>query len=78
MVTLRTFQNPAEAGLAKSTLEAANIRCELADENAGIYAIGVPIRLLVAEEQVDEARRVLDSDAEQTAADTPGAGGTPL
>ena len=55
----------ATAGLAKSALEAARIRCELADENAYLYSYGVSIRLLVAEDQVQEALKVLDSNAHE-------------
>jgi hypothetical protein len=56
---------PATAGLAKSALEAANIRCELADENAYLYSYEASIRLLVAEDQVQEALKVLDLDAHE-------------
>jgi hypothetical protein len=62
MVTLRAFSNPAEAALAKSLLDDHNILCTLADENSYLYGgapLAMPVRLLVAEEQAEEAERVL-------------------
>jgi len=62
MVTLRTYSNPAEAALAKSLLDDHKIFCSLADENVNLYGGGplaMPIRLLVAEEQAEEAARIL-------------------
>jgi tetratricopeptide (TPR) repeat protein len=67
MVTLRTYLNPAEAAIAKSLLDDHKIVCSLADENANLYGGGplaMPIRLLVAEEQVEQAGHILD-DARQ-------------
>jgi tetratricopeptide (TPR) repeat protein len=64
MVTLRTYSNPAEAAVAKSVLDDHNIVCSLADENVNLYGGGplaMPIRLLVKEEQADEARRILET-----------------
>jgi Putative prokaryotic signal transducing protein len=66
MITLRTYPSFTEAGLAKAHLDAAGIDCELADENANsntIAQFAIPIRLMVAEDRVDEARNVLDSQA---------------
>ena len=63
MVTLRTYSNPAEAAIAKSVLDDHNIICSLADENVNLYGGGplaMPIRLLVKEEQAEEASRILD------------------
>lgn len=62
MVTLRAFSNPAEAALAKSLLDDHNILCSLADENAYLYGgapFAMPVRLLVAEDEAEEAARVL-------------------
>jgi tetratricopeptide (TPR) repeat protein len=62
MVTLCTYSNPAEAALAKSLLNDHKIFCSLADENVNLYGGGplaMPIRLLVAEEQAEEAARIL-------------------
>jgi hypothetical protein len=63
MVTIRTFFNPALAGLACSVLRAADIDTVLADLNA--YTLGpqyVPwgIRLQVPESDADQAERILD------------------
>jgi hypothetical protein len=63
MVTLRTYSNPAEAAMAKSLLDDQKIVCSLADENSNLYGgspLAMPIRLLVAEEQVEQARHILD------------------
>ncbi|PYJ77043.1 MAG: hypothetical protein DME77_04195 [Verrucomicrobia bacterium] len=62
MVTLRTYSNPAEAAIAKSVLDDHKIFCSLADENVNLYGGGplaMPIRLLVAEGQAEEAARIL-------------------
>lgn len=71
MVTLRSYSNPAEAAMAKSLLDDHKIVCSLADENSNLYGGGplaMPIRLLVAEEQVEQARHILD-DARQPLSD---------
>jgi tetratricopeptide (TPR) repeat protein len=68
MITLRAYSNPAEAAMAKSLLDDQQIVCSLADENSNLYAgtgsVAIPIRLLVAEDQVEQARHILD-DARQ-------------
>ena len=64
MVTLRTYSNPAEAAVAKSLLDDHKILCSLADENVNLYGGGplaMPIRLLVAEDQAQEAARILET-----------------
>jgi tetratricopeptide (TPR) repeat protein len=64
MVTLRTYSNPAEAAMAKSLLDDHKILCSLADENVNLYGGGplaMPIRLLVADEQAEEASRILEA-----------------
>jgi tetratricopeptide (TPR) repeat protein len=66
MVTLRTYSNPAEAAMAKSLLDDHKIPCSLADENVNLYGGGplaMPIRLLVAEDQAQEASRILATKA---------------
>lgn len=63
MVTLRAFSNQAEAALAKSVLDEHNITCTLADENVNLWTPAqfvMPVRILVAEEQAEEAARILD------------------
>lgn len=68
MVTLRTYSNPLEAAMVKSLLDDNKIVCSLADENSNLYAgtgqFAIPIRLLVAKEQVEQALHILD-DARQ-------------
>ncbi|HEX8897820.1 MAG TPA: DUF2007 domain-containing protein [Chthoniobacterales bacterium] len=62
MVTLRAFSAPAEAALAKSLLDDHGIVSSLADENSWMYGgapLAMPVRLLVAEEQLEEAARIL-------------------
>jgi tetratricopeptide (TPR) repeat protein len=62
MVTLRVFDSPAAAGLAKSLLNDRGIECELADEashDLSGAAVAVPIRLLVTQDQAEEALRIL-------------------
>src|SRR6266496_2869322 len=51
-----------EAAIAKSRLDDHEIFCALADENVNLYGGGplaMPIRLLVAEDQAEEATRIL-------------------
>lgn len=62
MVTLRTFANAAEAALAKSVLDDHGISSSLADEGANLYGgapTAMPVRLLVREDQRNEALRIL-------------------
>jgi tetratricopeptide (TPR) repeat protein len=64
MVTLRTYSNAAEAAMAKSLLDNHDLFCRLADENVHLYGGGplaMPIRLLVAEDQAQEAARILET-----------------
>lgn len=82
MVTLRAYSNPAEAALVKSLLDDHNILCSLADENASLYGgtpLAMPVRILVGEDQVEAAIRVLNSTAGQVADfDLPPEGGRHL
>ncbi len=66
MITLRTYSGSVEAGLAKAHLDAAGINCDLADENTNSNTgaqFAIPVRLMVAEDRVEEARSILDSQA---------------
>jgi predicted negative regulator of RcsB-dependent stress response len=68
VITLRTYANATEAGLAKSILEEHNIFSSLADENANLYGgapLAMPVRLLVNETQADEALRILKTAAQE-------------
>jgi tetratricopeptide (TPR) repeat protein len=72
MVTLRAYSNPAEAAIAKSLLDDHKIFCSLADENANLYGGGplaMPTRLLVAEDQVEQAARVLKTKGPELSED---------
>ncbi len=72
MITLRSYANPIEAGMAKSMLETNDIPCTLADENANAYGgapLAMPVRLLVSEDQVDEARRILENAEKAASSD---------
>lgn len=64
IVTLRTYFDPAEAGIAKTRLEAGGIECALADENVNSWAaakFAVPVRLMVNQDRVQEALTILDA-----------------
>jgi hypothetical protein len=64
MTTLRAFSSSASAGIARSVLRDHNILCELADVDSHFYSgamLAIPVRLLVPEEDIEEARRILDS-----------------
>jgi hypothetical protein len=64
VVALRAYSNPVEAAMAKSLLDNHNIFCRLADENVNLLGGGplaMPIRLLVAEDQAEEAARILET-----------------
>ena len=64
MITIRTYFNVVDAGLAKSLLESHDIPVYLHGENAfavePVPAFGV--RLQVLEAQVEEARRILGGE----------------
>jgi cytochrome c-type biogenesis protein CcmH/NrfG len=64
MITLRVFDSAAEAAIAKSVLDDHGISSSLADEAAHLYggAPGaIPVRLLVRDDQAEEALRILDA-----------------
>jgi tetratricopeptide (TPR) repeat protein len=64
MITLRAFGNAAEAAMAKSVLDDHGISCSLADEGSHLYGgapDAMPVRILVHEDQAEEARRILDA-----------------
>ncbi len=62
MVTLRRYFNVAEAAVDKTRLDDRGIFCSIADENSYLYGgagFAMSIRILVAEDQFEEATRVL-------------------
>jgi tetratricopeptide (TPR) repeat protein len=64
MITLRVFDSAAEAAIAKSVLDDRGISASLADEAAHLYSGApgaIPVRLLVREDQAEEALRILDA-----------------
>jgi len=64
MITLRAFGNAAEAAMAKSVLDDHGISCSLADEDSHLYGgapQAMPVRILVREDQAEEALRILDA-----------------
>jgi hypothetical protein len=64
MITLRAFGDAAEAAIAKSVLDDHGISCSLADEDSHLYGgapQAMPVRLLVREDQAEEALRILDA-----------------
>src|SRR5690349_13644857 len=63
-ITLRSYTNAIDAGMAKSLLDNHQIVSSLADENSHLYGGGpmaMPVRLLVAEEQAERAAHILDN-----------------
>lgn len=65
IVVIATAVGPMEAALIKSQLEANNIPVMLSQESAGVaygFTIGLMglVDVLVAEEQVEEARAILN------------------
>jgi hypothetical protein len=62
MTTIRNYLNPAEAGLAKSLLEAAGIPAFVADEDSTSSGYGTVlggVRLQVQDADVERARQIL-------------------
>lgn len=72
MVTLRTYLNPFQAALDKTLLDSHKVFCYIADENANLYGGGpfaMPVRLLVADEQAEEADRILKNNNQPSTKD---------
>ena len=66
LVAVATFYNSFEAGIARSRLDSEGIPCVLFDFNASMEGASflVPIRLMVDDEDVEEAARILQRPAE--------------
>lgn len=65
IIVLKSFDNPIDASLAKSKLDAYGIPCFLSEENLGnLYPIQNPrfsgVRLHLFEHDVEQAKQVLD------------------
>lgn len=69
MTTIRAYRNLAEAGFAKSLLEAAGIRAALADEHSFSLAYGAvsEIRLQVDASDCERALKILDEGLDASA-----------
>lgn len=59
MVTLSNFPNIQDAAIAKGMLETHGIPCVISDQNNLYVPIFGGVSLLVPEEDIDEARRLL-------------------
>jgi hypothetical protein len=68
MLTVRTDWNRNNAILIKSFLENYEVQCVLVHEYANLlYPFAMPIRLLVADDQVDRAIAILTGDFDRAA-----------
>lgn len=66
LVELERYFNSFEAGLVRSVLAAHGVDSFLFDHNISVAEGGIfafPIRLMIAEEDLDEARRILAAEA---------------
>jgi len=80
LVTVRTFGNLAEAGLAKGLLDSEGIESFLFDENMGrLYWINVTggIKLRVDAENAEATNRILDENVSEFAPPEDAASGDP-
>jgi hypothetical protein len=62
LVELAKYYNSFEAGVVQGRLEADGIECHMFDFNMTLEGIGflIPVRLMVDEDDLDRARRILD------------------
>jgi putative signal transducing protein len=62
LVELAKYYNSFEAGVVQGRLEADGIDCHMFDFNMTLEGIGflIPVRLMVDEDDLDRARRILD------------------
>ena len=70
VVMVRTYLNEAQAGLEKSVLDDYGIVCALLHENTHLWCEAqwaVPIRLVVRDDQAEQAARILNGDPEAAA-----------
>lgn len=65
LVELARYSNSLDAGVSRSRLEAEGLHCVLFDAGfSSVEAIGIaiPVRLMVLDEDLDEARAILAGD----------------
>jgi len=65
LVELARFSNSLDAGVARSRLEADGLHCVLFDSGfSSVEAVGllIPVRLMVLDEDLEEARQILAGD----------------
>lgn len=62
LVELAKFYNSFEAGVVQGRIEAEGIACYMFDFNMTLEGVGfaVPVRLMVDEDDLSRARRILD------------------
>jgi hypothetical protein len=62
LVELGKFYNSFEAGVVQGLIEAEGIDCHMFDFNVAMEGVGflVPVRLMVDEDDLAGARRILD------------------
>ena len=67
LVELAAFHDPGLAAIARSRLEADNIPAIMFDSGLSSLGFGAmtPVRLMVAEEDLEEARRILSEDGRE-------------
>lgn len=70
LVELGRYYNSLEAGIVRGRLEASGIEAIMFDFNMTLEGVGflIPVRLMVDEDDLAQARRVL-SEADNSAAD---------
>src|SRR4051812_29478308 len=74
MIAVARFLSLTEAELAKLALQKHAIFCELSGENAHLYGgapFAMPVLLLVADDELDEAREILRNTPHQPALVSP-------
>ena len=59
LVEIARFQNSFEAGLARSRLEHEGLECVIFDNEMAWSGLGQEARLMVDDEDAEEARRIL-------------------
>jgi hypothetical protein len=65
LVELAKFYNSFEAGIVQGAIEAEGIDCHMFDFNMTLEGVGflIPVRLMVDEDDLVRARRILEGQA---------------